>query len=436
MFRSVRLEEGVRIFVMSNQKHIVVCGGGVIGLCSAYYLAREGHRVTLIERRAEGADTCAHGSAGYVSPSHVEPLAMPGMVLQGLKWMMNSRSPFYVKPRIDTDFFRWGLHFWKSCSPQNVERSAPVLRDLCLASRKLFVAFSQESGDVFEFSENGLMNLCRTPETLEKYAGGLARLANELGVEARVLDAKQTAAMEPGVRMDVAGSLFFPIDAHVTPRLFIPVLLKQLKTLNVDFRWETEITGWVQGSGNSLRAVQTASGEISGDEFVLAGGSWSPRLVRDLGIRMPIEAGKGYSLTIPNPPVRLRTPMIFTESRVAVTPMGKALRFGGTMEFSGINSQIRPERIQQIKDAAKLYFPDFPMEAFNGVEPWSGLRPVSPDGLPYIGRLAKTNNLIAAAGHAMLGLTLAPITGSLVADLVAKRTPSLSLDRLSPDRFG
>ncbi len=421
---------------MSNQKHIVVCGGGVIGLCCAYYLAREGHRVTLIERRAEGADTCAHGSAGYISPSHVEPLAMPGMVLQGLKWMMDSRSPFYVKPRIDLDFFRWGRLFARSCSPQNVERCAPVLRDLCLESRKLFVAFSKESGDVFEFSENGLMNICRTSETLEKYAGGLARLANELGVEARVLDAKQTAAVEPGVRMDIAGAIFFPIDAHVTPRLFIPELVKQLKALKVDFRWETEITGWVEGGGNSLRAVRTSTGDIAGDEFVLAGGSWSPRLLKELGIRMPIEAGKGYSLTIPQSPVRVTTPMIFAESRVAVTPMGGALRFGGTMEFSGINSRIRPERIQQIKDAVQLYFPDFPVEAFDGVEPWSGLRPVSPDGLPYIGRFNTAPNLIAAAGHAMLGLTMGPITGSLVADIVAERAPSVSLDRLNPDRFG
>jgi len=421
---------------MSNKKQIVVCGGGVIGLCCAYYLAREGHRVTLIERQAEGADTCAHGSAGYVSPSHVEPLAMPGMVLQGLKWMINSRSPFYVKPRIDLDFFRWGLLFAKSCSPRNVERSAPVLRDLCLTSRQLFKDFAQEVDNVFEFQERGLMNLCRTPETLAKYETGLARLANELGVEARVLDAKQTAAMEPGVRMAVAGSVFFPIDAHVTPRLFIPELLKQLKALDVDFRWETEITDWVQRSGRSLRAVRTSEGEITGDEFVLAGGSWSTRLAKELEIRMPIEAGKGYSLTIPKAPVSMKTPMIFTESRVAVTPMGSALRFGGTMEFSGINSRIRPERIQQIKDAARLYFPDFPTDAFEGVEPWSGLRPVSPDGLPYIGRFNTTPNLIAAAGHAMLGLTMGPITGSLVADIVAKRAPSVSLDRLDPDRFG
>jgi D-amino-acid dehydrogenase len=161
-----------------------------------------------------------------------------------------------------------------------------------------------------------------------------------------------------------------------------------------------------------------------------------PRLVDELGIRLPVEAGKGYSLTIPESPVPVSVPMILAESRVAVTPMGRALRFGGTMELTGINDTIRPERIEQIKAAAQSFFPDFPANAFDGIEPWSGLRPVSPDGLPYIGRFATRPNLIAAAGHAMLGLTLAPITGALVADIVARRTPSIPLERVSPDRFG
>jgi len=225
------------------------------------------------------------------------------------------------------------------------------------------------------------------------------------------------------------------MDAHVTPRLYMPALLGVLKRLGVEFLWNTEIMGWVEGEGARLRAVRTTGSEIAGDEFVVAAGSWSPRVLTGLGIRLPIEAGKGYSLTIPESPVPVRVPMILAESRVAVTPMGRALRFGGTMELTGINETIRPERVDQIKAAARIYYPDFPMEAFDGVEPWSGLRPVSPDGLPYIGRFAPRPNLIAASGHAMLGLTLAPVTGSLVADVVAGRAPSIPLGPLSPDRF-
>jgi D-amino-acid dehydrogenase len=222
----------------------------------------------------------------------------------------------------------------------------------------------------------------------------------------------------------------------VTPRLFMPALLAQLKSLGVVFRWGTEIIGWVESGGRGLSAVRTSAGEIAGDEFIAAAGSWSPRLVEGLGIRLPMEAGKGYSLTIPESPVPVSVPMILAESRVAVTPMGRALRFGGTMELTGINDTIRPERVEQIQTAARLFFPDFPAKAFDGVEPWSGLRPVSPDGLPFIGRFAARPNVIAAAGHAMLGLTLAPITGSLVADIVAWRTPSIPLERVDPDRFG
>jgi D-amino-acid dehydrogenase len=420
---------------MATGRHIVVCGGGVIGLSCAYYLAREGHRVTVVERSAEGTDSCAHGSAGYVSPSHVVPLAAPGMVGLGLKWMLNPRGPFHVRPRPDVGFLRWAWLFARSCSRANVERGAPVLRDLCLASRALFAEFSREAGNVFEFEERGLLNLCRTQETLDHETHGLARIANELGVEARVLDATATARIEPGVRMAVAGSVYFPLDAHVTPRLFMPALLEALKRLGVEFRWNTEITGWVEGEGARIRAVRTTGGEIAGDEFVTAAGSWSPRVLSTLGIRLPMEAGKGYSLTIPESPVRVRVPMILAESRVAVTPMGRALRFGGTMELTGINSTIRPERVDQIKAAARVFFPDFPLEAFDRVVPWSGLRPVSPDGLPYVGRFASRPNLIAAGGHAMLGLTLAPVTGALVADVIAGRKPSIALGPLSPDRF-
>jgi D-amino-acid dehydrogenase len=420
---------------MAARRHIVVCGGGVIGLACACHLAREAHRVTVVERNAEGADSCVHGSAGFVSPSHVVPLAAPGMVALGLRWMLDSRGPFHVRPRIDAGFLRWAWLFARSCSRANVERGAPVLRDLCLASRALFVEFAREAGNVFELEERGTLSVCRTQFELDHEARGLARIANELGVEARVLDAAATAKIEPGVRMAVAGSVFFPMDAHVTPRLYMPALLGALKRLGVEFRWNTEITGWVEGEGTRIRAVRTADGEIEGDEFIAAAGSWSPRVLAGLGIRLPMEAGKGYSLTIPESPLPIKVPMILAESRVAVTPMGRALRFGGTMELTGLNSTIHPERVDQIKTAAGLFFPDFPMRAFDGLEPWSGLRPVSPDGLPYIGRFAARPNVIAASGHAMLGLTLAPVTGALVADLVAGRTPSIALERVSPDRF-
>jgi D-amino-acid dehydrogenase len=419
---------------MASSKSVIVCGGGIVGLSCAYALAREGWSVTVVERNAEGADSCAQGSAGYVSPSHVVPLAAPGMVWNGLKWMLSSKSPFYIKPRLDADLLRWGWLFARSCTPEHTVRAAPVLRDLALTGRRLFVELAAKTGNSFELRQEGLLNLCKTQECLDHESHGLARLANELGVEARVLDAKQTAEQEPGARMEVAGSVYFPVDAHLTPRKFMPALIALLREMGVAFQWNTAVNGW-KTAGGRVTAVSTTGGDLAADEFVLAAGSWSPDLIRGLEIRLPLQAGKGYSLTIPQPRFKLTKSLILTERRVAATPMGDQLRFGGTMEISGINDHIRRERVQQIIDAVPHYFPDFTAADFAGVQPWFGLRPVTPDGLPYIGRFGRHPNLTAACGHAMLGVTMAPSTGLLVAEILGGRKPSISLEMLSPDRY-
>lgn len=419
---------------MSNSRSVIVCGGGIVGLCAAHYLAREGFAVTMIERNAEGADSCASGSAGYVSPSHLAPISAPGMVWQGLKWMMSSRSPFYIKPRFDSELMRWGWLFARSCTREHTQRAAPVLRDLCLAGRELFVELAEKTGNAFELRIEGMLNLCKTPEALDHEAHGLGRLANELGVEARVLDAKQTAEMEPGARMDIAGSVYFPIDAHLTPSKFIQTLVALLKQQGVQFRWNTSVDRWRAQAGR-ITGVSTSKGELVADEYVIATGSWAPGMTRSLGIRLPMQPGKGYSLTIEQPRFKFTKSLILAERRVAVTPMGDKLRFGGTMEISGHTDSVRPERVEQIIAAAQSYFPDFRADDFAGIKPWFGYRPVSPDGMPYIGRFAREANLMAACGHAMLGVTLAPITGLLVAETLAGRKPSVDMTLLNPDRF-
>ncbi len=418
----------------ARSKSVIICGGGIVGLSCAYYLARDGWAVTVVERNAEGADSCAQGSAGYISPSHVIPLAAPGMVANGLKWMLSSRSPFYIKPRLDAGLLRWGWLFARSCTPQHTRRAAPVLRDLCLGGRKLFLELAAATGDAFELKQEGLLNLCQTQETLDHETHGLAALANELGVEARVLDAKQTAVLEPGTRLDVIGSVYFPSDAHLTPRKFMPALTGLLQRMGVTFRWNTSVEGWL-AEGGRVVAVQTTAGELKADEFVLAGGSWSAAMTAGLDIRLPLQAGKGYSLTLDQPRFKLTKSMILTERRVAVTPMGDKLRFGGTMEIAGHSDRIRPERVEQIIAGAQAFLPEFTPADFAGIKPWFGYRPVSPDGLPYIGRFGRHPNLTAACGHAMLGVTMAPITGLLVSEVLGGREPSVPLAMLSPDRF-
>ncbi len=419
---------------MRADKSVIVCGGGIVGLCTAYYLAREGCRVTIVERGAEGHDHCAIGSSGYISPSHVIPLAAPGMVWKGLKWMLNSRSPFYIRPRLDTELMRWGWHFWRASTRRRVARAAPILRDLCLHSLGLFEELDDLTGNRSEFKQDGLLNLCRTQQGLKEEAGGLARIANELGVEARVLDAAQTAALGLGVKLDIAGSVYFPIDAHLTPARFTPLLTGLLKEMGVRFQWSTTIFGW-RTLGSRVVAAHTSAGDLLADEFVLTGGSWSSGMIAGLGLRMPMQAGKGYSLTLPNPRFRITKPFILKERRVAVTPMGETLRFGGTMEIAGHDDRVRPERVDQIMAGAMAYMPELTPADFAGVKPWFGYRPVSPDGLPYVGRFNRYANLTAACGHAMLGVTLAPGAGWLVAEVIAGRKPSVDLTLLNPDRY-
>ncbi|HEU0039452.1 MAG TPA: FAD-dependent oxidoreductase, partial [Verrucomicrobiae bacterium] len=389
-------------------KRVLIIGAGVIGLCTAYYCARRGFAVTVVERKPARRDGCSFGNAGMIVPSHFVPLAAPGMVKLGLKWMWNSASPFYIKPRLDADLIGWGIKFWRAANAEHVRRSAPLLRDLSLASRACFEEFAALPETDFGLVKKGLLMLCQEQHTLDE-EGKMAAQARALGIPAEVLDAKQTAALDPGARMDIAGSVYFPMDCHLTTDRFMAALQTQLERLGVQFSWESEICDWKTKPANRVRAVKLSSvKEVEADEFVVCGGSWSPELAHKLGLRIPIQAGKGYSLTVPKPRQIPQICSICTEARVAVTPMSGALRVGGTMEFAGLNEDINPVRVRGIINSFCHYFPQFRPEDFSGIQPWRGLRPCSPDGLPFIGRTEKFTNLSLATGHGMMGLSLGP----------------------------
>jgi D-amino-acid dehydrogenase len=415
-------------------KTVLIIGGGVVGLCTAYYAALRGHRVTVVERESSAHEGCSYGNAGLVVPSHFIPLAAPGMVALGLKWMCNPESPFYIKPRLNLELWNWAMKFWQAANPRHVQKSAPLLRDLNLASRTCFEEFAAVPENDFGFEKKGLLLLCKSQHALDEEAK-VAGHAHSLGLAAEVRDAKQTAALDPNVRMDIAGSVHFPDDCHLTPSRFMAALKQQLEKLGMTLAWETEVTGW-RKSGNRIDAIQTTRGEMSADEFVLCGGSWSPLIARELGLALPMQAGKGYSLTLPSPPQLPRIPAIFTEARLAITPMGKSLRFGGTMEIAGLQEGINPARIRGIIKAVPKYYPDFSAKDFEGIQPWSGLRPCSPDGLPYVGRTGRYKNLGIATGHAMMGLSLGPISGKLMAEILSDEKPSIPVVSLNPDRYG
>jgi D-amino-acid dehydrogenase len=414
---------------LSMNKHVIILGGGVIGLCTGLYCIRRGMKVTVIDKNPQKRDGCSFGNAGMIVPSHFIPLAAPGMVKLGLKWMWNPESPFYIKPRLNLDLMTWGLRFWQASTQSRVDAAAPVLRDLSLLSRQCF----EEIGLDFGLVKKGLLMLCKKQQTLDEEAH-MAAKANELGIPAQVLDAKATAALDPAVTMDVIGSIFFPKDCHLSPGRFVAVVENELRRLGGEIFWETEVTGFRTEAG-AIWALKTSRGEIEGDEFVLSGGIWSDETARSLGLKILMQAGKGYSLTVENPRQLPELCSICTEARLAVTPMAGALRFGGTMEMAGIDESINSRRVRGMIRAVPDYFPEFTEEDFSEIRPWRGLRPCSPDGMPYIGRTQRWNNLTVATGHAMMGLSLAPATGRVVADLISGEKPPVVLDLMSPDRF-
>jgi D-amino-acid dehydrogenase len=278
-----------------------------------------------------------------------------------------------------------------------------------------------------------LLALCKSHHALEEESRAAVE-AQRLGVSAEVLDARELAKLEPGIRIDAIGGIYFPKDCHLTPALFMARMKKLAIDAGVNFHWQTEVIG-IESSGNQVRSIKTSRTSFTADELVLASGSWSTALARHVGLKLPMQPGKGYSLTLEKPPALPSICSILVEARVAVTPMGDALRVGGTMEMAGLNEDITQRRVSGIVNALSRYYPDFDSSHFKNVSPWSGLRPVSPDGLPYLGRTQRYTNLLVATGHAMMGLSLGPISGKIVAQILSNEIPSIDIQILNPDRY-
>jgi D-amino-acid dehydrogenase len=416
-----------------SSRHVVIVGSGVIGLSCAHYLLERGHRVTVVERGGPDRDNCSQGNAGYVSPSHVIPLAAPGMVSKAFRWMLDPESPFYVRPRLDPALLAWGWRFWRAGTPTRAAAAGPVLRDLTMQSRELYVAMAERAGNDFEFVTAGLLNVVRSSRGMWEEAEAADR-ARSLGIAAELLDARGVAALEPDVAFDVTGGAYYPRDAHLTPQKFVATLERWVAERGASFVWNADVSGW-RAEGRAVRAARTAAGEIAGDEFVLAAGSWTSPLAAPLGVSLPMQPGKGYSFTIPEPAIRLRRSVLLHEARVALTPMGRALRVGGTMELTGHDASINAARLRGIRKSAQRYLPAMGDETFAGVKPWCGFRPCTPDGLPYVGRVERYENLSVATGHAMMGISMAPATGRLLAQVLTGEPPSLDATLLRPDRY-
>ena len=411
-------------------KNCVVIGGGIIGLCSAYYLQKEGCKVAVVDQTNMDAGA-SHVNAGYITPSHFISLAAPGIVTKGLKWMFNSASPLYVKPRLDLDFLKWTLSFKKSATKEKVEASIPVLKDISLLGRDLYEDLKQSNAFQFHYERKGLLMCYKTDEVgEEEWEVGLRGIQEGFGV--KNLSKQEVDVLEPNVDMDIRGAVYYDCDAHMTPKNFMPQMISYLKAKGVTF-FKNERVKDIEVSNGVIKNVITDRQNFMADEVVLAAGSWSPLMTKKLGLKIPLQAGKGYRIDVEKE-TGITYPAILCEARAAVTPMDGFTRFAGTMEFSGINHDINPKRVEAIAKAAESYYRGLKISDEDKNAAKCGLRPCTPDGLPYIGKSSKCKNLTIATGHAMMGWSLGPATGKLVSEAVLNQKPTLNMQPFSPDR--
>ena len=412
---------------------VVIIGGGIVGWSSAWFLHQAGHQVTILDK-ADSLPNCSHGNAGYVCPSHFIPLATPGIVQQGLRWMLNPESPFYIQPRFNLDLIRWGWHFIRSANERRVQEAARPLRDIAWYSQALYEQWAAQAPFDFGYEKKGLLEVFQT-NSVKHHAEQTCEKALKLGLEGtQILSVDELKEKEPDLDFNAIGALWFPGDAHLSPGLLMHQLKDQLTLAGVKLIRE-EATGFMY-ERNRLIAVSTQLNTYPADTLVLAAGSWSPNLARQLDIPLPLVAGRGYSLTMSNEQFRLRHPVILTEGRVALTPlMNRQLRIGGTMEIVPTETPPNFKRMKGVLRAVKEFIPAQDIAFPNTKDIWYGYRPCSADGLPFIGRPARWNNLIVATGHAMIGLSLGAGTGKLVADLVDGKKTEVNLQPFHPDRF-
>ena len=414
-----------------RKKEVIVVGGGIIGLATAYYLNLEGHDVSVIDQDKIKSGA-SHINSGYLTPSHIIPLAAPGMISKGFRWMFNNSSPFYIKPRFDLDLVNWGMKFIKSCTSEHVQKSMKSILDINLLSKKLFIEMQQSNTFDFHLESKGLLMAYKT-SLAEREEAKAASWAKDLGIIVKQLSKEEILKIQPKVPMEVAGAFMYESDAHTTPELFMNNLKNHLMSRGVKFFLDTVVTSF-QKKEKKIEALNTNNGIFKADEFVIATGAWTEGILKKLGIKLSIQAGKGYSFDVKDI-TGVSIPAILSEAKVAVTPMSGHTRFGGTMEISGINSKINSRRVLSIVNAAKEYYPGIEIPLTSVDKARSGLRPLSTDGLPFIGRHSSFKNLVLASGHAMMGWSLGPATGKLITELVSGYDPSLDLKPYSPERI-
>lgn len=417
---------------MTIKKDILIIGGGPVGLSCAYYLLKSGRSVTLLDAKEIGKGSGA-GNAGHIVPSHIIPLAAPGVVTSALKWMLDpAHSPFGMKVSLDPNYLLWLLKFILACSESNVQRSLKPLNDLGQLSARNFAQIVAEEKFDCSYQEKGLLFLYKTDKAFHdgQHEG---EFMQKYGIPVSVYDKMNIHEVEPAALDEVIGGVHFTGDAHLNPAVFLNLLKERIQAMGAELMDGTQATGFEVANGK-ITKVKTAAGDLEAEQIVLAAGALTPSVAKDLKLNIPIQPARGYSLTMSAAKTMPNHALILGERRIAVSPMGGLLRFTGRLEVGNYSIDPNPIWIQRIENSAREYLRlDEKLEVR---ETWAGLRPTTPDGVPIIGRSPNHRNLILATGHAMLGLSLGPGTGLVVSQLLNGQEPAFSLSPMRLERFG
>ncbi|MGH8807912.1 MAG: D-amino acid dehydrogenase [Noviherbaspirillum sp.] len=415
---------------------IIVMGSGVLGTASAYYLAQAGHEVTVIDRQPAAGMETSYANAGEVSPGYSAPWAAPGIPLKAIKWLLMRHSPLVIRPSADPDMWRWVLQMLMNCTAARYEINKGRMVRLAEYSRDCLMDLRAATGISYDHRTQGTLQLFRTQKQLDGAAQDITVL-QRYGVPYEVLDPAGCIRVEPAlahVREKFVGALRLPNDETGDCFKFTQQLAAMAEKAGVKFQYGVSILR-LNADDKKIAAVSTSQGEMSADGYVLALGSYSPLLLRDIGIRIPVYPIKGYSITVPiHDAAGAPESTVMDETfKVAITRLGDRIRVGGTAEIAGYDLTLRNARRETLEHSVIDLFPrggDVAKAEF-----WAGLRPMTPDGTPVMGP-TPYRNLFLNTGHGTLGWTMACGSGRVLADLVSGKRPEIDTGGLTMDRYG
>ena len=415
---------------MQRHSEVLIIGGGIIGLASAYYLAKAGKSVRLVEQDNIGAGA-SHGNCGLIFTSHLIPLCAPGTIRQEIKRMFRRTSPLYVSLMPDINRLKWFLNFAKKCKSEHMAHAIRAREKILQSSKSLFETLFREEQLECDWEERGVLLVFKTQSAMQKYQH-TNNLLKPFGLDAAPLMGDELFSLEPALQKKVSGAWFHKTDSHLRPDKLMQTWKHLLQKRGVAIEENCRLQALVSEQNRIFKA-QTTRGDYSADEYVLTTGAWTPQIAQALGLNIPIQPGKGYSITMERPAVCPKIPCYFYEKSVVATPWKSGFRLGGTMEFSGFNSDILAGRIQKLASAAKQYLIEPSGQPI--IEEWVGMRPMVHDDLPIIGRGPKHRNLVIASGHGMSGISMATGTGKLVSEIIGGGEPHIDPTAFDVNRF-